>query len=99
MITATHRSTAYVKPIPERGRSWKADPITAQFRFVVRMAHACHERGVSYDLTYSRAGSMMRATVAATGEIPTPKPLPKPPKPKLVSAWKPAIWDAVYGVG
>jgi hypothetical protein len=25
-----------------------------------------------------------------------PKPLPKPPKLKIVSDWKPAIWDAVY---
>jgi hypothetical protein len=38
----------------------------------------------------------MHATITAAGEIPTPKPLPKPPKLKLVSAWKPAIWDAEY---
>ena len=29
----THRSTAYVKAIGDRGRAWKADPITTQFRF------------------------------------------------------------------
>jgi hypothetical protein len=91
-----HRSTAYVKPITERGRTWKPDPITEQFRFVVRMAYACHERGVAYDLTWDRHESAIRATITATGKIPTPKPLPKPPKLKLVTAWKPAIWDAVY---
>jgi len=40
--------------------------------------------------------SVMRATITATGNIPVPKPLPKPPKLKIVSDWKPAIWDAVY---
>ena len=38
----------------------------------------------------------MRATITATGNIPMPKPLPKPPKLKIVSDWKPAIWDAEY---
>ena len=93
---STHRSTAFVKPLPERGRGWKPDPITAQFRFVVRMAVACHERHVPYELTWDRQESVMRATITATGKIPTPKPLQKPPKPKPVSAWKPAIWDAAY---
>jgi len=91
-----HRSTAYVKAIAERGRTWKLDPITAQFRFVVRLAHACHERQVPYDLMWSPQGSTMRVTITASGKIPTPKPLPKPPKLKLVSDWKPAIWDAVH---
>ena len=38
----------------------------------------------------------MRATITATGNIPMPKPLPKAPKLKIVSDWKPAIWDAAY---
>jgi hypothetical protein len=38
----------------------------------------------------------MRATITTTGKIPTAKPLPKAPRLKLVSEWKPAIWDAVY---
>jgi hypothetical protein len=38
----------------------------------------------------------MCATIRATGNIPMPKPLPKAPKLKIVSDWKPAIWDAVY---
>jgi hypothetical protein len=92
----SHRSSAYVKAIGDRGRAWKPDPITNQFRFVVRMAYACHERNVSYDLTWDRHESVMRATIAATGNIPMPKPLPKAPKLKIVSDWKPAIWDAVY---
>jgi len=92
----SHRSSAYVKAIGDRGRAWKPDPITNQFRFVVRMAYACHERNVPYDLTWDRHESVMRATITATGYIPMPKPLPKAPKLKIVSDWKPAIWDAVY---
>src|ERR1700719_4091367 len=91
-----HRSTAYVNAITERGRTWKPDPITTQFRFIVRMAYACHERQVPYDLVWCVQDRRMRATITATGAIPTPKPLPKPPKVKVVSDWKPAIWDAEY---
>ncbi len=91
-----HRSTAFVNAITERGRTWKPDPITTQFRFIVRMAYACHEREVPYDLAWSVEDRRMRATLTATGAIPTPKPLPKPPKVKVVSDWKPAIWDAEY---
>jgi hypothetical protein len=91
-----HKSTAYVQANTTRGRSWKPEPITPQFRFVIRMAVACHERGVAYDVAWNRAGSVMRATITATGDLPMPKPLPKPPKLTLVSAWKPAIWDAEY---
>ena len=91
-----HRSSAYVKAISERGSAWKPDPITDQFRFIIRMAYACHERAVPYDLTWDRRDSATRATITARGKIPTPKPLPKPPKLKLVTDWKPAIWDAAY---
>src|ERR1700720_3483213 len=38
----------------------------------------------------------MSATITASGNIPMPKPLPKPPKLKIVADWKPPIWDAVY---
>jgi hypothetical protein len=38
----------------------------------------------------------MHATITATGAIPTPKALPKPPKVKLVPDWKPSIWDGEY---
>ena len=92
----THRSTAYVKSSQARHRWRKPEPITNQFRFIVRMAYACHERLVPYDLTWNLADGMMRATITATGNIPMPKPLPKAPKLKIVADWKPAIWDAVY---
>ena len=95
-MTTSHRSTAFVKPLAERGRAWKPDPITRQFRFIVRMAVACHEQQVPYDVAWSVHDRRMRATITATGKIPTPKALPKLPKPKPVSDWKPAIWDAVY---
>ncbi len=93
----SHRSTAYVQGIAQRGSRRKTDPITPQFRFIVRMAYACHESGVPYDVEWTRHGcSAMSATITGTGNIPTPKPLPKAPKLRLVSAWKPAIWDAEY---
>ena len=91
-----HRSTAYVKPIGDRGQAWKPEPITSQFRFIVRMAYACHERNVPYDLTWDRCQSVIAATLTATGNIPIPKPLPKAPRLKIVSDWKPTIWDAAY---
>jgi hypothetical protein len=94
--THTHRSMAYVQAITGRGRAWKPDPISDQFRFVIRMAYACDAQGVSYDLAWNMLGNRMRATITAAGKIPTPKPLPKAPKLKLVSAWKPAVWDAEY---
>jgi hypothetical protein len=98
MTTSTHlhRSTAYVKAITERGRTWKPEPITSQFRFVIRMAYACHERQVPYDLAWSVKDRKMHATITARGAIPTPKPLPKPPKVKVVADWKPGIWDGEY---
>jgi hypothetical protein len=91
-----HRSSAYVKGITERGPARKPDAITDQFRFIVRMAVACHTGGIPYDVAWDRQAATTRATITATGNIPTPKPLPKPPKLKLVAAWKPAVWDAVY---
>ena len=92
----THRSMAYVRPINERGKAWKPDPITSQFRFVIRMAFACHERQVPYVLTWGLADGVMSATILATGDIPMPKPLPKAPRLKVVADWKPSIWDAAY---
>jgi hypothetical protein len=95
-MSISHRSTAYVKPISERGRTWKPDPITSQFRFIVRLAVACHEEQVPYGLAWKVEDRRMCATITARGKIPTPKPLVKPPKPKPISAWKPTIWDAAY---
>ena len=93
----THRSTAYVQGIGERGRAWKPDPITPQFRFIVRLAAACHARGVPYDVTWAiEYFGRMRATITAVGDIPAAKPLPKAPRLKLVPDWRPTVWDAEY---
>jgi hypothetical protein len=93
----SHRSTAFVKPIDQRGRAWKPDPITNPFRFIVRMAYACHESGVPYVLTWGLANGIMSATIQVSGQnIPLPKPLPKASKLKIVAQWKPSIWDAAY---
>ncbi len=95
--TRQHRSTAYVHGLCDRGRARKPDPITPQFRFIVRMAVACHAACIPYDVEWNlEYFARMRATITAAGEIPTPKQLPKPPKLKLVSAWKPTVWDAEY---
>src|SRR4051812_35482171 len=91
-----HRSTAYVKAITERGGSWKSEPITRQFRFIVRMAYACYQRQVPYDLAWTVHDCRMQAIITANGAIPTPKALPKPPKVKVVADWKPCIWDGEY---
>jgi hypothetical protein len=91
-----HRSTAYVKAITERGGAWKPDPITKQFRFILRMAYACYQKQVPYHLSWSVQDRKMHATITATGAIPTPKALPKPPKVKLVADWKPSIWEGEY---
>ncbi len=60
------------------------------------MAYACHERTCRMISPGIGTNPLMQATITATGNIPMPKPLPKPPKLKIVSDWKPAIWDAVY---
>jgi hypothetical protein len=93
----SHRSKAFVKAIEHRGRVWKPDPITAQFRFVIRMAFACAERGIPYVLTWGLADGIMSAAIQVGGpEIPMPKPLPKPRELKIVSDWKPSVFEAVY---
>ena len=93
----THSSTAFVKPINQRGHAWKPDPISAQFRFVVHMAVACHDRDVPYVLTWGLADGVMAATIQVSGDnIPMPKPLPKQPKLKPVQAWKPSVFEAEY---
>ena len=64
-----------------------------QFRFVVRMAHACHVAGVPYDLTWSIGKG--RATACLEALLETcriaKRSLPKKPRAKLVSEWKPSM--------
>jgi len=57
-----------------------------QIRFIVRMAQACHEQHVPYDLTWIRRDSQMAATIDATGRIPVPKGYRHHPRPSPVSA-------------
>jgi hypothetical protein len=94
----THRSTAYVHSLNRRAHRYSAfEPITSQFRFVIRMAYACHANSVPYDLTWAPAeDDAVVATLTATGDIPMPKALPKPPKAKPMSDWKPTVFDAEY---
>lgn len=94
----THRSVAYIKPIDQRWKGYRrVDPITNQFRFIVRMAYACHERDIPYVLTWGMADGVMAATIQVSGDnIPMPKPLSKPPKAKPVQHWKPSVFDAVF---
>ena len=84
-MSHVHRSTACVR-----------SPISNQFRFVVRMAYACHQRQVPYTLEWTVQDGVAQATITATGDIPMPRALPKLPKPKLPAVWKPSIWEAIY---
>jgi hypothetical protein len=53
------------------------------------MAYACRNSGVPYDVQWTQAeNGTIAATVTATGDIPMPKALPKPPKAKPVSDWQ-----------
>ena len=53
---STHRSTAFIKSLNDRiGNRSKFEPITTQFRFVIRMAYACRNSGVPYDVQWTQA--------------------------------------------
>ena len=43
------------------------------------MAYGCHESGTPFVLTWGLANGVMSATIVASGDIPMPKPLQKPP--------------------
>jgi hypothetical protein len=93
----SHRSTAYVKPLDKRRRNWRRDEeISSQFRFIVRLAYACHNAHTEYDLNWQMMDGRMAVTITAIGRIPDAKPLPRVPKPKPIAPWKPAIWDGEY---
>ena len=96
---AVHKSTAFIQPIAARHRGYggKTEPISRQFRFVIRMAYACHERGVPYNVLWARhEEDQISATILAVGAVPTPRALPKPPAEKPLAFWKPTVFEAVY---
>ncbi len=84
-----HRSTVYFPALITR-----KDQISKQARFLLRMALACHTSGVVYDVKWERRGAgegaFFAATLTAEGNIPMPKPFPKPPRAKSAT-WKPNI--------
>jgi len=86
---ACHRSTVYING----GHA----AVTPQFRFMIRLAVACHARGIPYEVEWAHEYfARMRVTITARGGIPAAKALPKPPRLRLVPDWRPAIWDAEY---
>lgn len=94
---ARHMSKAYVKQIaPRLQRRGVYEPITNQFRFIVRLAHACARAGVPYDVKWYVGGLMASATITAEGAIPAARPLPRPPALRAVAEWRPAIAESVY---
>ena len=68
--TSVHRSMAIIQDFAARrhGYGGKTEPISKQFRFIVRMAYACHQRGVPYNVLWARDGDQIEATVLAVGE-------------------------------
>lgn len=90
-----HKSTAYLDCSKWHHYRDSKDIVTPQFRFIVRMAQACADRGVTYDVRWKRDGERMLATVAAVGNIPTPARLKKPAD-TFKRAWKPKPMDASY---
>jgi hypothetical protein len=90
-----HKSTAYLNGCSYYGEN----TVTKQFRHVLRLALACNEANVPYDLDWSfqkSAASRMAATIRIEApSIPAVKSFPKPPR--LVSReWKPRYDEAVY---
>lgn len=49
--TIAHRTTVYIPSIEARG-GWKPKPVSDQFRYVVRLAFACSELGLPYELSW-----------------------------------------------
>lgn len=67
--TIVHRATVYIPGIEGRG-GWKPQPISGQFRYVIRLAYACSELGLPYSLSwYSpvECSEVVRAVPDANG--------------------------------
>lgn len=66
-----------------------------QFRMVVRLAVACHDAGVDYDVNWNTVNGTV--TITCQGEsIPAAKPLPKEKRTKVIADWKPKQWEGEY---
>ena len=86
----------YKVPYSKRNR---IVPITDQVRYVIRMAYACAQSGVPYNVEWSVQPILTVVSITVQGPvIPTVKPLPKESRLKIVSEWKPTVWDAEYSL-
>lgn len=99
-----HRSTVFFPELKCKfaGKRVVRDEMSKQARFLIRMALACHDNGVAYDVKWERRGigegAFFAATLTAEGNLPMPKPFPKPPRAK-VATWKPDIMgEASYRI-
>lgn len=90
-----HRSTVIIPDYKARVSGYKLAEISKQARFVVRLAVACYNAGVTYGMKWELNAGRMLATITAEGNIPDAKPLAKE-KVTRVAAWKPVIFDAEY---
>ncbi len=83
-----HRSRAYI---------YSDRPASTQARIIIRMAVACYNAGIPYEMRWDTAQqTKVSITVEQSTRIPTIKPLPKAPKAKPVTDWKPKPLEAVY---
>lgn len=100
-----HRSMVWINPIPSvptyRRGLWHREQntaVTSQFRYVIRLAHACDRDGIEYDITWIRFTERMQVSIAAAGNLPAVRPLPKPRNERSTGtvAWKPRMFEAEY---
>lgn len=89
-----HRSSALIS-VPQRGYGLAQSEPSKQFRMVVRLAVACADAGVDYDIAWNLSAG--RVTITCQGSsIPAAKPLPKEKRTKAISDWKPKQWEGEY---
>jgi hypothetical protein len=90
-----HQSSAYIHQWDQRTYH-ENGTISKQARFVLRLALACAEKQIPYQLTWDLNGSA-RATIRVDGPtIPLPRQFPKYKAPKVPGDWKPSPFEAVY---
>lgn len=89
-----HRSSALIS-VPQRGYGLAQSEPSKQFRMVVRLAVACADAGVEYDIAWNLSAG--RVTITCQGSsIPAAKPLPKEKRTKAIADWKPKQWEGEY---